>query len=324
MAEKIFENKVGDITINSNGNEVEKKSEDFGIISLMNAKTQRQPLELTITGIEPVKTSADSEAVMMPVSMYYGWKVIIPREEFVPIESYGNDVKSEEDLTKRIFRYNSAKVDVIPKTFLPEAKICIASRTEAMRIKKNEMWFALNKLQDGNTEFLLTPGKRVEARVINSVRGAVFIEIFGVESAVLAKNVAWYRIENCRDKYRSGDTVFVILTKVTRDEELKTVTYEASIKNAYPDPRENAFNRYIRGGVYEGRVTMVNNNPSISTKSGAFVRLGRDEEDRIDVHCNYPKGVIPMIGDIVTVGIIDKDEEKKWLWGNILHVERAR
>lgn len=322
MAAKTFNNKTGSITIDSKIPEPKTTHEDLGITALMNSKTQNQPIEITITGIEPVKLNRDAAPVMMPVSMYHGYKIIIPREHFIPIESYGEDIKTEEDLTKRIFRYNSAKVDIIPQSFIPASKVCVASRIEAMKIKKDEMWFALNRKADGTTEYLLQPGSKVEARVINAVRGAVFIEIFGVESAVLAKNVAWYRIDNCRNKYKSGDTVFVILNNVIRDEELKTVTYEASIKDAYPDPRDNAFARYVRGGVYEGRVTMLNTNPEITDRSGAFVRLGRDEEDKIDVYCNYPKGVLPIIGDYVTVGIQDKDPNTKRIWGNILHIER--
>ena len=296
--------------------------EKLAAATLLNSKTQQQPLEVTITGIEPVKPNATAEAVMMPVCMYHGWKIIIPREHFFPAASLRpEDIDSDEELTKRIFRYNNAKIDIIPLAFYTDLQAVIASRVLGMQKKCEEMWF--QKVKTGKTEdYLIKKGSRVEARIVNVVRGAVFIEIFGVESIVLAPDVAWYRIDNCRDKYKSGMTTFVTIEEVQRDEELKTVSYKASIKNAYSDPRLNAFKRYVRGGVYEGRVTMINTDPEKTERSGAFVRLGKDEEDKIDVYCKYPKAVEPVIGDTVTVGISDKDPETLRIWGNILHIDR--
>lgn len=319
---KQFKNKSGSIRISSEAPQRQMSPEKLAAAALLNSKTQKQPLEVTITGIEPVKPNASAEAVMMPVCMYHGWKIIIPRDQFLPVASIRpEDIKTEEDLTKRIYRYNNAKIDIIPLAFYPDMRACIASRIDGMQKKCEEMWFATNK-KKGQEEWLITPGSRVEARIVNVVRGAVFIEVFGVESVVLAQDVAWYRIDNCRDKYRSGMSTYVIIESIERDEELRTVSFKASIKKAYADPRLNAFKRYVRGGVYEGIVTMINTDPSKTEQSGAFVRLGLDEEDKIDVYCKYPKNVNPNIGDRVTVGISDKDTETLRLWGNILHIER--
>ena len=319
---KSFNNKKGSIRISPDKPQKRMSEEKLAAATLLNSKTQKQPLEVTVTGIEPVKPNASAPAVMMPVCMYHGWKIIIPRDQFIPAASIRpEDIQTEEDLTKRIFRYNSAKIDIIPTNFYPSIQACIASRILGMQKKCEEMWFAVNK-KNGTSDYLIQPGSKVEARIVNVVRGAVFIEVFGVESVVLAQEVAWYRIDNCRNKYKSGDTTFVIIEEVKRDEELKTVSYKASIKKAYSDPRKNAFTRYVRGGVYEGRVTMINTDPEKTEQSGAFVRLGRDEEDKIDVYCKYPKGVNPEIGDTVTVGISDKDPEALRIWGNILHIDR--
>lgn len=321
-AVKSFKNKKGSIRISNEAPEKKMSEEKKAAATLLNSKTQQQPLEVTVTGIEPVKPNESAQAVMMPVCMYHGWKIIIPRDQFIPAYSIRpEDIKTEEDLTKRIFRYNSAKIDIIPTNFYPSIRACIASRVLGMQKKCEEMWFAVNK-KNGKSDYLIQPGARVEARIVNAVRGAVFIEVFGVESVVLAQEVAWYRLDNCRNKYKSGDTTFAIIEEIQRDEELKTVEYKASIKKAYQDPRKNAFTRYVRGGVYEGRVTMINTDPEKTEQSGAFVRLGRDEEDKIDVYCKYPKGVEPLIGDTVTVGISDKDVDTYRIWGNILHIDR--
>lgn len=319
--QKVFTDKRGTIRISSEAPEKKMSREKLAAAELMQARTNQEPIEVTITGIEPISPSEDAAPVMMPVCMYHGWKIIIPREEFIPQSAYTDDIKTADDLTRRIYRYSSAKIDVIPIAFNEKNHICIASRVKGMRKKCEQMWFAINKV-NGEKEYLIKNGSRVEARVVNVVRGAVFIEVFGVEGVVRAENVAWYRLDNCRDKYKPGDTVFVIVDDIKRDEEMKNVIYSASIKDAYADPRLSAFTRYVRGGIYEGRVTMIQTSPDKSKSSGAFVRLGRDEEDRIDCYCKPPKGVMPVIGDYVTVGISDKDPDSKRIWGNILHIER--
>lgn len=319
---KNFKNKRGSIRISNEAPERTMSPEKLAGATLLNSKTKQQPIAVKISGIEPIKPNAGAEAVMMPVCNYHGWKIIIPRDQFIPASSLmTDDLKTEEDLTKRIFRYNKATVDIIPKMFFPDMKACIASRIDGMQKVCEEMWFAKN--EKGKTEdWLIKPGSRVEARIVNVVRGAVFIEVFGVESAVQAKDVAWYRLSNCRNKYKVGGTTFVIIEEIQRDEELRTVSFKASIKKAYADPRINAFRRYVRGGVYEGVVTGLNTDPGKNKTSGAWIRLGQDEEDRIDVFCKYPDVVEPEIGNTVTIGIADKDADTLMIWGNILHIDR--
>lgn len=316
--EKVFKNKTDSIRI-SNKPDIKKISEEKqATVTLINSKTLNQPVEVTVTGIEPV--NSNSETVMTPVSHYHGWKIVIPREMFLtPSALASPDIKNEADVTARLYRYNSAQIDIIPIKFDEKNKICIASRVEGMKQRCEEMWFAKNIIGD-EEDYLIQEDSRVEARVVNVVRGAVFIEVFGVETGIPAKDVAWYRIENCRDKYKTGDTVYVIIKSLQRDEELRTVSFQASIKDAYADPRILAYTRYVKGGIYEGKVTMINTN--VDKKSGAFIRLGKDEEDKIDVYCSYPDTVEPHVGDTVSVGISYKDETTKRIWGNILHIDR--
>lgn len=304
------------IRISEEPQKKEMSATQIAAADLLNAKTQNQPLTMHVTGIEPIKTKEGGGTEMMPVCMYHGWKIVIPRSEFMTTASLVT-VESADELTNRIYRYNGAEIDIIPLAFMVDDQVCVASRKKAMEVKMRDFWFK----KEGK-EYILQPGRKVEARVVNVVRGAVFIEVFGVETGVRAAEVAYYRIDNCRKKYKAGDKVFVIIKEVERDEELQSIKFEASIKEAQSDPRQTAFQRYVRGGVYDGVVTMINTNPEKTDRSGAFVRLGKDEEDRIDVYCRYPKGVNPLIGDRVSVGINDKDLANLRIWGNILHIER--
>lgn len=262
-----------------------------------------------------------------PVADYHGWKIIIPRTEFIPdyVESTypGEEQKDREN--RYLYSAIGIKADIIPQSFLPEQSICIASRLEAMQVKRDQYWFATESVKDRATkevhmEYALREGKRIDdARVINVTRSAVFVEIYGVETIIPSREVSWIHIDNCKSMYAPGDTVSVILLDVDRDEETLDVTYHASIKDAYPDPREDAFRRVVRYGKYKGVVSMINFRPEVNTSSGAFVRL---MDSQTEVLCAYPREIPVEIGDNVTITITRKDEKTKRMWGKIDHLER--
>ena len=289
--------------------------------ALLNSKTQNQPMPVTITGIEPIRKK-DGSSIMMPVSMYYDWKIVIPRQEFLDASMLYIQDENGSAVDRRIMTSIGAEVDIVPTNFIvdpekPDLRLCVASRLKAMEIRKEEMWFAKN-IVGSNTDYLLVPGKYAEARVVGVVKGAVFIELFGVESVVRSKDVSYSRIENCKSKFKPGDKTRIVIKNVNRDEETKEVSFEASIKEAYPDPRKAAFKRYVKGGVYNGVVTMIGTDPEKDSRSYAFVKL--DNSD-VDVYCAYPRIVLPQIGDRVTITITEKREDQLRMWGKIEHVD---
>ena len=254
--------------------------------------------------------------------MYYDWKIVIPRQEFLDASMLYIQDENGSAVDRRIMTSIGAEVDIVPTNFIvdpekPDLRLCVASRLKAMEIRKEEMWFAKN-IVGSNTDYLLVPGKYAEARVVGVVKGAVFIELFGVESVVRSKDVSYSRIENCKSKFKPGDKTRIVIKNVNRDEETKEVSFEASIKEAYPDPRKAAFKRYVKGGVYNGVVTMIGTDPEKDSRSYAFVKL--DNSD-VDVYCAYPRIVLPQIGDRVTITITEKREDQLRMWGKIEHVD---
>lgn len=293
--------------------------------ALLNAKTQNQPLEVKISGLEPMRTRSRNYEDQ-PVADLAGWKIIIPRTEFVPeyvaSDSPGEDPKEREN--RYLYSAIGIKTDIIPKSFLPDQSVCIASRLEAMEIKKDQFWFATEPVKDASgeihSEYALRPGKRVDdARVVNVTKSAVFVEIYGVEAIIPSREVSWVHLDNCKSRFAPGDSVRVILTDVERDPQTLDVTYQASIKEAYPDPREEAFKKIVRQGKYKGVVTMINFRPDVNSASGAFVRL---MDSQAEVLCAYPREIPVEIGDNVTILVTKKDEKTKRMWGSIMHVER--
>lgn len=325
---RTFRNKRGAIRING---ENEKKMSPFkqATAELMNSKTQNIPVEVRMTGIEPMRPRAGADPVMTPVCHYKGWKIYIPREEFFLPYTLTPEERSDDNvLNIKLYRCQGSYIDIIPEVFITEQKIIVASRVKAMEVKKNEYWFAKNVVgRKGHTQAqdFIHVGSRVEARIVQVARTMLTVEIFGVEASIPVDEVSYLRVGDLRTKYECGDTTFVVITKLNKSEETGDVKFEASIKQAYPNPKIAGFMKYHRGGVYEGRVSMIKTDPEKGEKSGAFVTLGEDDgsgdDCEIDILCKYPRGgILPLIGDKVRVRVTWKDEEGFKLFGTIQHV----
>lgn len=324
-----FRNQRG--MLRTEGHTQERVMGDFKKASavLLNAKEQKSPITVRLMGVEPIKPSPQRPTVMMPICYYNGWKVVIPREEFFDLAYLSDEERvNETELTRRIYQYIGAEIDIIPLQLIKGSKsdrgeigqdIVIASRKAAMEIKRNEYWFGTNsRRRKGEivNEDLIHDGSLIEARVLAATRGFVYVEAFGAEGIIPAKDVSYAKVENCRDIYKAGDSVGIRIKNVVKDEDVCGVRFGASIKEARPDPRKDAFKRYVRNGIYQGKVTMLQTD--VDKASGVFVSL----PGPIDVFCKAPRMVMPEIGDIVSILIVGKDEENLLLWGSIKHTEK--
>lgn len=309
----------------------ERKLSDFEKASadLMNAKTNGEPITVTVAGVAPVKFEEGSAPTNHPVAFYPNvegkitgdtrqWMIFIPKSEFCDVSSLTPEERNNErSLDARCASYIGAEIDIIPLTFLAEQNIVIASRTAALEKKRKDFWFGREVRRSGDETDLIKEGDRVEARVVVVNRASVVVEVFGAEARIPVDEVSYQRIQNCRGLFKPGEKVFVRIKSIRRDSGSGAVRFEASIKEAYRDPREVAMKRYIIGGKYKGVVAMLNHDPSKTEQSGAFVRL----LGGVDVYCHYPKVGTIDIGSEVTLYIAGKDEEAKRMWGNIIHVE---
>lgn len=282
---------------------------------LLNSRTQNRPLKSVVTGIEPMPI--DGERIRVASCNYHGWKVFIRPMDFFEkehtIEEILGNLQSYNIMTDRRL---GSEVEFIPLKFITDKYLVIGSRTNAMRERRKEMWFATNDTGRNKETMFLNEGSRVEARVVAVSRPGITIEIFGAETFIPLRELSYGRQQHAGNMFKVGDRVFVRLLKVNRNYDSQEVNFEASVKQAERDPRIDAFGRYVEGGTYRGVVTMLKHDLDKDTKSGAFVRL-----DGIDVLCNYPRGVSPEIGDTVTIGITAKNEKELLIWGNIYHID---
>lgn len=296
---------------------------------LMNAKTNRAPVTVTVAGIAPIKFDAASAPTNHPVAFYPNvegktigdtrqWMIFIPKSEFCELGALTAEERNNERLLDaRCAGYIGAEIDIIPITFIAEQNIVIASRTAALEKKRRDFWFGREVRRNGEESDLIKEGDRVEARIVAVNRASVTVEIFGAETQIGIEEVSYQRLQNCRGVYKPGDRTYVRIKSVRRDTGSGAVRFTASIKEAYRDPRDAAMERYIIGGKYKGVVSMLNHDPGKTEQSGAFVRL----LGGVDAYCHYPKVGKIDIGSEVTLYISGKDPDTKKMWGNIIHVE---
>ena len=271
------------------------------LLDLIESQRSGRILTGTIQGVEQ---SADNPRHAFAVLYHGEFKVIIPAAEAVePPEDYrGRD--PDEVLHYMLTKRLGAEVDYIVKGIDPKSGIAAASRLEAMRARRKEMYFGTDR--DGNNR--IYAGVCAEARVVSAIRAGIFIDLFGVESYIPLKELSYQRWMDAAAHFQPGQRILVKVLDVDRSDR-DHVRVSASVKQAGENPYEKALRRYSVGNRYVGTVSMVDVN-------GVFVAL----DGGIDCLCSYPKRGRPPRGARVTVRILGINHETNRIWGAITHI----
>lgn len=256
----------------------------------------------TVQGVE--RTANDAIAVI-----YHGaYKVIIPTmEAIMPPADYHGIPEAEVHqylLTKRL----GAEFDYIVKGIDVDAKIAVASRLDAMKIKRKWHYYDIER-EAGR---FLYEGVTAEARVVSVIRTGIFVDLFGVEVFIPLRELSYQRMMDATYHFQTGQRVLVkVLTLDRKDRNNIEVT--ASVKQTTENPCEKAIRKYSVGNKYVGTVSMIDTN-------GVFVSL----DGGIDCLCAYPKRGRPPRGARVTVIILGINKEVNRIWGAITHTALSR
>lgn len=256
----------------------------------------------TVHGVE--RTADDAVAVI-----YHGaYKVIIPTyEAIVPPSNYRDIPKAEVHeylLTKRL----GAEFDYIVKGIDTEARVAVASRIEAMKIKRKWHYYDIEK----ETGRFLYEGVIAEARVVSAIRTGIFVDLFGVETFIPLRELDYQRLMDASLHFSPGQRVLVKVLTIDRKDR-NNIQVTASVKQTTENPCIAAIRKYTVGDKYVGTVSMIDTN-------GVFVAL----DGGIDCLCSYPKRGRPPRGARVTVLIRGKDMTANRIWGVITHIAIAR
>ena len=199
-------------------------------------------------------------------------------------------------------------MDYIVKGVDPDANVAVASRLDAMRAKRKQYYFGVDR--DGNN--LLYAGQCAEARVVSVIRAGIFVELFGLELYIPLRELSYQRLMDASGYFRPGQRILIKILEINRIDR-NHIKAAASVKQAGENPYEKALKRYVVDNRYVGTVSMVDTN-------GVFVAL----DGGIDCLCSYPKRGRPPRGARVTVRILGINHESNRIWGAITHIAMPR
>lgn len=270
------------------------------LMDLIGSLRSRRILSGIIQGVETSASSGDPRAVI-----YYGsFKILIPSREAVSPPADFRDRSENEVFKYLITKRLGAEIDFLVKGIDPDSGIVAASRKEAMAMKRRQFYFG--KDREGNN--LLYEGCVAEARVISVIRAGAFVELFGVESYIPARELSYQRMMDVTSEFHPGQRVLVkILTLDKSDPE--NIQIRLSVKQTQPNPYDSVLMKYAVGSHYVGMVTVLDT-------VGVFVSL----EGGVDCLCQYPMRGAPVKGSRVTVRILHINEDNKRIFAEIVYV----
>ena len=275
------------------------------LLDLLESQKTGRILSGTIQGVErPSDNHSHSVAVI-----YRGaYKVLIPAEEAVEPPSDYRDQDPRDVMHYLLTKRLGAEVDYIVKGIDAGANIAVASRLEAMKAKRKQYYFGLDR--DKNN--LLYSGLCAEARVVSVIRAGIFAELFGLEIYIPLRELSYQRMMDASGYFQPGQRILVKILEIDRSDR-NQVRAMASVKQAAENPYESALRKYTVGNRYVGTVSMVDTN-------GVFVAL----DGGIDCLCSYPKRGRPPRGARVTVRILGINHDTNRIWGAITHTATPR
>ena len=196
---------------------------------------------------------------------YKGFRIIIPIKEMMI--NLGRSPSGQE-YTDLMLRQNKilgnmlgADIDFIVRGIDSKTRSVVASRKEAM-LRKRQIFYLDT---DSAGMYRIYEGRIVQARVIAVAEKVVRVEVFGVETSILARDLAWDWIGDAHERFSVGDEVLVRILSVRRNS-LEDLGIKADIKSISENTDRDNLQKCRIQGKYAGRVTDVH-------KGVVYVRL---------------------------------------------------
>lgn len=310
--------------------DVEARERKLAQITLYQSFVNKRVLSGNVIGVRPAFDRGSPNKMHYYVIVPNGpYQVYIPVEKFTDTDmeelckSYqrNDPSKTVEDATKIYLQSRlGAEIEYVV-TNLPEdgdlenSMVVGGNRVEAMRRNRIHFWFGTTTAGTN----LININDKAQARVIAVARSGIRVEIFGVESFIRSRDLAWNMIQDAAEYFSVGDRVTVLITDIKRDMDNDyAVEFSASVKLAAPDPRDNGLRLFADGGIYTGVINYIrvpemddNRRPAV------FVKLA----DGVQCMCPFPNGTVaPAQGSKVYVRITNHDDQRKFLFGRITHM----
>lgn len=250
---------VAILTIDSDSEvETQESIEDTIWHDLQNAYRTKKILTGQLGGIERTESGGT-----IAVVYYRGFRAAIPLMEMM-INLAEDDSHNYGELAQRqnkiLGNMLGCEIDFIIKGLDNASRSIVASRREAMR-KKRQIFYLPNA--NGNSR--ICEDRIVQARIIAVAEKVVRVEIFGVESSILARDLSWDWMGNANETFHVGEQILVRILGV-KVEDLEHIFIKADVKSVNGDISKANLSRCKIQGKYAGTITDIH-------KGTVFVRL---------------------------------------------------
>ena len=216
-----------------------------------NAYRTRKPLTGILGGVEHLESG-----VTVGVVEYKGYRIIIPIKEMTaanPNKLSANDYEGYMIRQhKLVSSMLGAEIDFLVKGIEAKTRSVVASRRDAMM--KKRMTFYMEAGPNGT--YKIFDGRIVQARVIAVAEKAIRVEIFGVDTTILARDLSWDWIGDAHDRFSVGDEILVRVLSVNRDN-IETLSVQADVKSAMESYKRPNLGQCRIQSKYAGKVTDV-------------------------------------------------------------------
>ena len=205
----------------------------------------------------------------------------------------------DEELMDQLNRILNARlgseIDFIVKGYDNETRSVVGSRREAMLRKRQTFYLDTDEMG----EHLIYEGRVVQARVVAVAEKVIRVEVFGVETSIVARGLSWEWIGNARDHFNVGDRILVRVLKINRTD-LEHLTIRVDARSVSATNSHDNLKKCLPQCRYAGRVTDVRNGV-------VFIRLNNGV-NAIAHSCYDPR--YPGKKDDVSFAVTRIDEEQ--------------
>lgn len=295
------------LTIEARG-EVETEQERDDIIwhEIHNAYRTRRILTGQLGGIE----QTDSGKTIV-IADYKGFRIVIPLKEMMIHVGRNPSGQAYADLMLRqnkiLNNMLGAQIDFVVKGIDSKSRSVVASRMEAM-LKKRQIFYMDT---DSSGMYRIYEGRIVQARVIAVAEKVIRVEAFGVESSIMARDLAWDWIGDAHERFSVGDEILIRVLSVHRDS-LEEISIRADLKSVSQNPNHENLKKCRIQSKYAGKVTDIH-------KGVVYVRLTNGVN--AVAHSCYDQRM-PGKKDDVSFAVTRIDEERGVAVGIITRIIR--
>ena len=231
--------------------QTEEEREEIIWHEIRNAYRTRRILTGILGGVEQTKSGRT-----LAIVDYKGFRVAIPILEML---LYTGEMPSNREYLELMGRLNrmlstmlGAEIDFMVKGIDSNTRSIVASRKDAMLRKRQSFYMDTDALG----EHLIYEGRVVQARVIAVAEKIIRVEAFGVECAIVARDLSWEWLGDARDHFSVGSRILIRIQSIDRSS-LEGMTITADVRSVSSTTNLDNVKKCQPQCRYAGRVTDV-------------------------------------------------------------------